>query len=108
VQPDPSYLSHWGEFGTLKNCLASYFNPDWALDFDTVEAAWSAIGREEGPDELARLIEQLEALLQRPADEIHALFRDTVEGLYFIEAADTKSWLEDFKSHLISNESHGA
>jgi hypothetical protein len=100
VQPDPSYLSHWGELGTLKNCLGGYFNQDWACDYHSVEEAWHAIVCEGDAALLDRLREQLDALLQRSDSDIHALFHDTVGGLYFVEPKDTRSWLERFRCFL--------
>ena len=104
MQSDPSYRSPWGELGALKNCLAGYFNQDWALDYKSVEEAWYAIVREGGADHRLRLLEQLDALLQRSDSDVHVLFRDTADGLYFIEAKDTRHWLEDFQRFLHSHE----
>jgi hypothetical protein len=103
MQPDPSYLNQWGELGTLKNCLAGYFNQDWAVDYKSVEDAWHAVVREGEADFRSRLLEQLDVLLQRADSEVHALFHDTVDGLYFIEATDTRQWLEEFRRFLHSH-----
>jgi len=104
MSPDPSYLSHWGSLGTLKNCLAGYFNQDWAHDYRSVEEAWDAIVRESGEEDLRRLIEQLDTLLQQSDQKIQILFRETVDGLYFLEAQDTRSWLQKFRLFLHSHE----
>ena len=94
MRPDPSYLSHLGELATLKNFLGCYYHEDAWEDFDTDTEIWAFYRGETQPDELARLAEQLQALLARSDDEVHIFFREHVGGLYFVEPPDTRAWLQ--------------
>ena len=100
MQPDPPYLSHFGEFATLKNTLASYFSQDWSLDSDSEEGVWRLIVRENPPDELARLVEQIGALLTRSDEEVQTVFHVAADGLSYPSASDTRQFLEVFSSFV--------
>ena len=100
MQPDPSYLNHFGEFATLKNTLASYFSQDWSLDSDSEEAVWGLIVRYNPPNELARLVEQIGALLTRSDEEVQTVFHVAADGLSYPNATDTRQFLEVFSSFI--------
>jgi hypothetical protein len=94
MQPDPSYLDHLGELATLKNFLGCYYHQDAWEDFHTDAEIWAAYRKEASPEELARIVEQLQTLLARSDDEVHAFFRANVDGRYFVDPPDTRGWLQ--------------
>ena len=109
MRPDPSHLSHFGELATLKNFLGCYYHEDAWEDFDTDVEIWAAYRGEARHEDLARLVEQLQTLLTRSNDEVHAFFREHVDGLYFIEPPDTRAWLRRLLEYLQTpDESHAA
>lgn len=97
---DPSYLSHLGEFGTLKNALSSYFNQDWMCDADSEEGIWRLIVRDSNSEELQRLITQIETLLGRSDDEVQQVFYAAADGLPVQEPAGTRRFLEVFQTFI--------
>ena len=91
--PDPSFLSHLGELATLKHFLGCYYHQDAWEDFHTDAEIWAAYRGEASQDELARITEQLHALLARSDDDVHTFFRANADGLYFVDPPDTRAWL---------------
>ena len=100
MNPDPSYLSQLGEFGTLKNTLSCYFNQDWMCDADSEEGIWRLIVRDSHSEELQRLIDQIEALLSCSDVEVQQVFYEAADGLTVQEPPDTRRFLEVFQSYI--------
>jgi hypothetical protein len=66
MDEDPSYLSHLGELGTLKNAIACWFYQG-ALDGGAdLSAVFADIRASHDPGSLALLAAQLRQLLERP------------------------------------------
>ena len=96
MHPDPTYLSHFGEFATLKNTLAGYFNLDWSVDSESEEEVCRMIVRENPREDLERLVEQIEALLGRSDDEVQRVVYEAADGLPIQEPQETRRFLEVF------------
>jgi hypothetical protein len=74
MDEDPSYLSHLGELGTLKNAIACWFYQG-ALDGGAdLSAVFADIRASHDPGSLALLAAQLRQLLERPESEMEALW----------------------------------
>lgn len=91
------------EFPALDNFLAAYFHQDWMLDHDTADAVVDDYARGESEATVARLRDELDALLARDPDEagLATLLRDN--GCEFDPTRDGigyRDWLRAVRERL--------
>jgi hypothetical protein len=70
MNDEPSYLSHLGEFATLKNAIGSWYHQDAYLDFGTDEEIWADIYSGHEEKSRSRLEAQLSELLSRTDEQV--------------------------------------
>ncbi len=91
------------ELPTLGNFLGAYFHQDWMLDHDSPEAVVDDYVRSESEATVARLRDELDALLARAPEEaeLSALLHDC--GCEYDPARDGvgyRDWLRSVRERL--------
>jgi hypothetical protein len=95
MDEDPSYLSHLGEFGTLKNVIACWFYQG-ALDSGAgLPEVFADIRASHDPDSLRLLAAQLRQLLERPAAEMETLWA-AQSGYGFLNPGGSREFFQLF------------
>ncbi|WP_434154630.1 contact-dependent growth inhibition system immunity protein [Pseudomonas sp. JZ134] len=94
MNKEPSFLTHLGEFATLKNAIGSWYHQDAYLDFGTDEEIWSDIFTGHDKEAMSRIQAQLSELLERSDENILLFWNSEAHSHNFINGTEARAFLE--------------
>jgi len=93
MNDEPSYLSHLGEFATLKNAIGSWYHQDAYLDFGTDEEIWADIYSGHEEKSRSRLEAQLSELLSRTDEQVLQVWNSKAHSHIYSRGSEARAFL---------------
>jgi hypothetical protein len=100
MSKEPSYLSHLGEFATLKNAIGSWYHQDAYLDFSTDEEIWADIFSGHDAEARYRLEIQLLELLGKSDETLIELWNSEAHSHSFTCGNEARTFLTDMLAYF--------